>query len=74
MVMRLESLEGITAGEIGASALQKEAMRVSKIDTIRIENARITSHNPLATVECLVDVIFIDNKHPREAGKPIALE
>jgi len=74
MVMRLESLSGINIGEIGASAMQKEAMRVSKIDTIRIECARITNMNPLATVECTVDVIFIDNKHPREPAKPIAME
>lgn len=34
----------------------------------------MTKKNPLATVECIVEVIFIDNKHPREPGMPIALE
>lgn len=72
--MRLESLDGINAGEIGASALQKEAMRISKIDTIRIDPYRVKNDNPLASVDCLVDVIFIDNQLPREPGKPIALE
>lgn len=74
MVLRLEQLAGINAGEIGASALQKEAMRISKIDTLSIESIRVKDDNPLATVECLMDVIFVDNKVPREPGKPIPLE
>jgi len=74
MVLRLEPLDGIVAGEFGASALQKEAMRISKIDKLRLDNHRVTNQNPLATVESSVEVIFIDNKMPREPGKPIALE
>jgi hypothetical protein len=35
-VLRLAALDSIGVGEFGASALQKEAMRISKIDTIRI--------------------------------------
>ena len=74
MVLRLEPLEGINKGEFGASALQKESMRISKIDKLRIENYRVTNMNPLSSVESLVDVIFVDNAMPREPGKPIALE
>lgn len=72
--MRLESLDGITQGEIGASALQKEAMRVSKIDTIKVEHVRVKDENPLTSAECTIDVIFIDNALPREPGKPIPIE
>ena len=36
-------------------------MRISKIDTIRIDPYRVKNDNPLASVDCLVDVIFIDN-------------
>ena len=62
-------------GEVGASALQKEALRMSKIDTtLRLELARVTSPNPLSTVELGVDLIFMDNSVPREPGKPLALE
>ena len=61
MVLRLEKLEDIQAGSFGASALQKEAMRISKIDTLRVDPIRVTDENPLSTVECLVDVIFLDN-------------
>ena len=74
LVLRLEPLDGITQGEIGASALQKEAMRVSKIDTIRVEHYRVKDENPLTSVECAVDVIFVDNSLPREPGKPLPLE
>lgn len=74
LVLRLEPLEGITQGEVGASALQKEAMRVSKIDTIRVEHVRVKDENPLTSAECTIDVIFVDNALPREPGKPIPLE
>ena len=49
-------------------------MRVSKIDTIRVEHIRVKDENPLSTVECAIDVIFVDNALPREPGKPIPLE
>ena len=49
-------------------------MRISKIDTLRIDAIRIQDHNPLSTVECGLDVIFLDNQVPREAGKPVSLE
>ena len=74
LILRLEPLEGINVGEFGASALQKEALRISKIDTLRLDLARITNENLLATAECMLDVIFIDNKMPREPGRPVALE
>jgi len=74
MIMRLEQLDGIEAGTFGASALQKEAMRISKIDTLRIDTVRVTDENPLATIECLLDVIFLDNSVPREPGKQLPLE
>ena len=48
---------------------------MSKIDTtLRLELARVTSPNPLSTVELGVDLIFMDNSVPREPGKPLALE
>jgi len=72
--LRLEPLDGIKQGEIGASALQKEAMRISKIDTIRVEHIRVRDENPLNSAECTIDVIFVDNSLPREPGKPIPLE
>lgn len=49
-------------------------MRVSKIDTIRVEHYRVKDENPLTSVECSVDVIFVDNQLPREPGKPLPLE
>ena len=49
-------------------------MRVSKIDTIRVEHYRVKDENPLTSVECTVDVIFVDNSLPREPGKPLPLE
>ena len=49
-------------------------MRVSKIDTIRIEHFRVKDENPLTSAECTIDVIFVDNALPREPGKPIPLE
>lgn len=50
-------------------------MRISKIDTtLRLEVARITTPNPLSTVEIGVDLIFVDNAIPREPGKPLPLE
>ncbi len=72
--MRLEQLEDIEAGTFGASALQKEAMRISKIDTLHIEIKRVTDENPLSTVEVLIESIFLDNSVPREPGKPLPLE
>ena len=74
MILRLESLDAINRGEFGASAMQKEAMRISKIDMLRIENYRVSDMNPLATVESLVDVYYIEPSLPREPGKPLALE
>ena len=74
LILKLEPLEGIEVGEFGASALQKEALRISKIDTLRLDLARIRNDNLLASAECMLDVIFIDNKMPREPGRPIALE
>ena len=62
-------------GEVGASGLQREALRVSKIDnSLRLEYMRVTSSNPLSTVECGVNVFWIDNKMPREPGKPLGLD
>ena len=62
-------------GEVGASGLQREALRVSKIDnTLRLEYMRVTTSNPLSTVECGVNVFWIDNKMPREPGKPLGLD
>ena len=74
LIMRLEQLEEIEAGTFGASALQKEAMRISKIDTLRIDVKRVTDENPLSTVEVLIDSIFLDNSVPREPGKSLSLE
>ena len=73
-VLRLEPLEGIVVGEVGASAVQKEALRLSKIDNIRVEPFRVRDDNPLQTVECGIEVIFIDNKMERTPGKPIAMD
>lgn len=73
-VMELESLSGIELGQIGAGACQKETLRLSKIDNLRIDVIRIKNDNPLETVECLIDAIFVDPKQPREPGKPLALE
>lgn len=42
MILRLEKLDEIAPGSFGASALQKEAMRISKIDTLRIDPIRVT--------------------------------
>lgn len=74
LVLRLEPLDGIILGEVGASAPQKEALRISKIDNIRVAPYRVREENPLQTVECGIDVVFIDNKMERAPGKPIALE
>ena len=49
-------------------------MRVSKIDTIRVEHIRVRDENPLTSADCTIDVIFVDNSLPREPGKPIPLE
>jgi len=40
-VLRLAALDSIGVGEFGASALQKEAMKISKIDTIRISVKKV---------------------------------
>ena len=47
LVLRLEPLEGIKIGEVGASAPQKEALRISKIDNIRVAPYRVRDENPL---------------------------
>ena len=74
LVLRIEPLADMRRTEIGASAMQKEAMRVSKIDTITIDPIKVKDDNPLATIECMIDVVFIDEKLPREPGRPLALD
>lgn len=74
MILRLEELDSINVGEAAASSIQKEAMRISKIDNIRVEPYRVKDENPLQTVECGIDVIFINAEMPRQPGKPIAME
>lgn len=47
MILRLEALDSINVGEVAASSIQKEAMRISKIDNIRVEPYRVKDENPL---------------------------
>ena len=47
LVLRLEPLDAINVGEVGASSLQKEALRISKIDNIRVSPYRVRDENPL---------------------------
>ena len=60
LIMRVEPLNAMRISEIGASAMQKEAMRVSKIDTIILDPIRVKDENPLGSAECTIEVIFIN--------------
>ena len=60
LVLRVEPLNAMRISEIGASAMQKEAMRVSKIDTIILDPVRVKDENPLGSAECTIEVIFIN--------------
>ena len=46
-VMKLDALHTLAPNEFAASALQKEAMKISKIDEISMEPFRIKEGNPL---------------------------
>lgn len=67
-VLLLEKLETLEAMEFGASALQKEAMRISKIDTIRIACKRVREDNPLSGITCDLRLIFVNPDAPMEGG------
>jgi len=67
-VLLLEKLETLEAMEFGASALQKEAMRISKIDTIRIACKRVREDNPLSGITCDLSLIFVSPDAPMEGG------
>lgn len=67
-MLLLEKLETLEAMEFGASALQKEAMRISKIDTIRIACKRVREDNPLSGITCDLSLIFVNPDAPMEGG------
>ena len=67
-VLRLAPLDTLDAQEFGASALQKEAMRISKIDTIRIACKRVREDNPLSGITCDLSLIFVNPDAPMEGG------
>jgi hypothetical protein len=69
-VLRLAALDSIGVGEFGASALQKEAMRISKIDTIKIAIKKVKREdlNPLAAFTCELSLIFCSPDAPMEMG------
>ena len=67
-VLRLESLDAIGVGEFGASALQKDAMRISKIDTIKMVTRRIKEENPLSGIQCEINLIFCSPDAPMDGG------
>jgi vesicle-fusing ATPase len=67
-VLRLAPLDSIGIGEFGASALQKEAMRISKIDTIKIAVKRVREENPLGGITCDLSLIFCAPDAPMEQG------
>ena len=73
MVMRLAADDRINVGELGCSSLQKEFLRLSKIDDINIELMKVNENNPLGLVECSLDIIFRDEKMPLEFGKATQL-
>lgn len=67
-VLRLAPLDSIGAQEFGASALQKEAMRISKIDTIKIGVKLIKEVNPLGGITVDLSLIFCSPDAPMEGG------
>ena len=67
-VLRLAPLDTIGTGEFGASALQKEAMRISKIDTIKIALKHVKDLNPLGGLVCDLSLIFCSPDAPMEGG------
>ena len=67
-VMLLDQLHSLAPREFALSSLQKEAMKISKIDTITMEPLRIREHNPISTLELGIDTIHIDKDCDREVN------
>jgi hypothetical protein len=59
-VLELQPLQEIPEGEFAASSLQKDMLRISKIDSVMIQKASGLQENPLNSVEVLLDLVFAD--------------
>lgn len=67
-VLRLAPLDSIGVGEFGASSLQKDAMKISKIDTIKIALKKVRDDNPLGGLTVDLSLIFCNPDAPMEQG------
>ena len=73
-VLRLSQLHTLGPKEFAASSLQKEAMRIAKIDTVSMEPVRVRETNPLCALECSLDMVHMDPDCDREVGKAVVIE
>ena len=67
-VLKLEALDcpDIPQGHYGSSGLQKEMMRVSKIESVDIGLERVREPNPLIEVHLGIEHVFLDPSCPIE--------
>jgi hypothetical protein len=72
MILRLHADDRIAVGEVAPNSLQKESLRLSKIDPISLELVRV-SPQPIGLIECTVDLIFRDKNMAIEIGKATQL-
>ena len=72
MVLRLHADDRIAVGEVAPNSLQKEALRLSKIEPIVLELVRVTPQ-PIGLIECTIDLIFRDKNMAVEIGKATQL-
>lgn len=59
-VLELKRLPEIPVGEFAASSLQKDMLRISKIDSVQIQKARNLENNLLNSVEIVLDLVYCD--------------
>jgi len=59
-VLELLPLDKIDKGQFAASSLQKDMMRIAKIDSVEINKASSLQENPFSSVELLLDLVFAD--------------
>jgi len=59
-ILELKPLSDIPEGEFAASSLQKDMLRISKIDSVVIQKATGLQENPFNSVELALDLVYVD--------------
>ena len=67
IMIRAEKLDSIQKGSIGLSKFQREAMEIGKEDVVKVNPASIQDQNPLNSIEIEIDVLFANEKLPRDS-------